>query len=187
VTCTSRAGCSRESARSTSTPRHGVTRAGERTFTHRQFARLIPGGIEVNDREEAALDDWAIRGRADAIKGQLRKLLGTKYENIPAEHWQKFDKLLRGVLSRPWERATYAYMIRFVLKYKFFGEPTSAELDAWATIAAILAEGTTDEDVPLQIRDLIKQAEEAFAKDPQQLEDFKDMLRQSIERNAEGG
>jgi hypothetical protein len=162
-------------------PSHGITRAGELELSHRQWAKLY-GGMQVSDRDQTALDDWAIRGRADAIKLQLRKLLGPNFDKIPSRHWEKFDKLLCGVLSRPWERATYAYMIRFLLKHNFLEEATSEEKAAWASIAAILAEGTTESDVPVQIRDLIAQAEEAFAQNPQQLEEFKTMLRDSMER-----
>jgi hypothetical protein len=162
-------------------PSHGITRAGELELSHRQWAKLY-GGVQVSDREQTTLDDWAIRGRADAIKLQLRKLLGANFDRIPSRHWEEFDELLCGVLSRPWERATYAYMIRFLLKHDFLEDATSDEKAAWASIAEILAEGTIEIDVPVQVRDLIAQAEKAFAQDPQQLEDIKEFLRDSMER-----
>jgi hypothetical protein len=153
---------------------------------HRQFVSLY-NGVEVADRtdaDSAGLDDWVIRGRADAIKLQVRKLLGPEYDKIPEQHWQQFDDLLRGVLSRPWQRATYAYGLRFLLAYGFLDDTTAEERGAWATIASILAEGTTVDDVPLEWRRMLKQAEEVFAKDPQQLQEFKAMLRKAMESDA---
>jgi anti-sigma factor RsiW len=171
----------------TAEPSHGITRAGTYEVRHRQFVRLYDG-LEVADRtdaNESGLDDWVISGRADAIKLQLRKLLGPEYDKIAPEHWQEFDRLLRGVLSRPWQRATYAYGLRFLLAYGFLEEPTAEERSAWATIASILAEGTTIDDVPLEWRRMFNQAEEVFAKDPQQLHEFKTMLRKAMESGAE--
>ncbi|MCA8917374.1 MAG: hypothetical protein KDB90_18445 [Planctomycetes bacterium] len=166
-------------------PSHGGVVIGDAHFGFRQCASLGVSGVEVRDCPEAMLDDWAIRGRADGIKQQLKKILGERYERIPAAHWKQWDKLLRGVLSQPSQSATYAYVVRFFVKYDFFEAATPEELSAWETIADLLAEGTSEGDIPVQMLEAFKQAEDAFDKDPQALADFKTMLRESIERMAE--
>ncbi|MCB9892935.1 MAG: hypothetical protein H6839_00630 [Planctomycetes bacterium] len=166
-------------------PSHGGVRIGETQFGFRQCASLGASGIEVRDCPEAMLDDWAIRGRADGIKQQLKKLLGERFERIPTDYWKQWDKLLRGVLSQPSQSATYAYVIRFFVKYDFFENATAEELSAWETIGDLLAEGTSESDIPVQMLEAFKQAEDAFDNDPQALADFKTMLRESIERMAE--
>ena len=166
-------------------PSHGGVLAGDTRFGYRQCASFGPDGVLVRDCPEAMLDDWAVRGRADAIKQQLRKILGADFVQIPNEHWKQWDKLLRGVLSQPRQAATYAYVVRFFVKYDFFENATSQELQAWDTIANLLAEGTTEADIPVQMLGAFKQAERTFEEDPQSLADFKTMLKDSIERMAE--
>lgn len=165
-------------------PSHGGVLAGDTRIDFRQCASIGAGGVQVRDCPEVLLDDWAVRGRADAIKQQLKKLLGDRFDKIPAAHWERWDKFLRGVLSQPWQSATWAYAVRFFVKYDFF-EATEEELAAWSTIADILAEGTTEADIPVQMLEAFRQAEDAFEKDPQALADFKVMLRETIEHMAE--
>ena len=166
-------------------PSHGGMNVGDVSLTYRECALIGADGIIVEPCQVEALDDWAIRGRADAIHEQLKRILGAEYDGIPSEHWQQFDRLLRGVLSRPWERATYAYMLRFLLKYDFIEQATPAQLDAWEAIAGILAEGTTEADIPMQVLEMTRKVEERFEDDPQALEQFKQMLRENIEAMAE--
>lgn len=166
-------------------PSHGGMSIGDVSVRYRECALIGADGIVIEACQLEALDDWAIRGRADAIKEQLKRILGDQYAEIPSEHWQQFDRLLRGVLSRPWERATYAYTLRFLLKYEFIEQATQSELDAWEAIAGILADGTTEGDIPVQVLELFRKVEERFEEDPQALEDFKQMLRKNIEAMAE--
>ena len=166
-------------------PSHGGTTFGGVSFGYRECALIGADGIVIEPCELLSLDDWAIRGRADAIHEQLKRVLGDDYASIPAEHWQQFDRLLRGVLSRPWERATYAYMLRFLLKYEFIEEATPAQLEAWGAIADILAEGTSEGDIPVQMLDMIRKVEARFDEDPQSIEQFKQMMRESLEAMAE--
>jgi hypothetical protein len=158
---------------------------GQTRFGFRQCASIGIGGVQVRDCPEAMLDDWAVRGRADGIKQQLKRILGERYQRIPAEHWKQWDKLLRGVLSQPSQSATYAYVVRFFVKYDFFENATTEELSAWETIADLLGQGTSEADIPVQMLEAFKQAEKTFDTDPQALADFKAMLQASIERMAE--
>ncbi|MBZ0137754.1 MAG: hypothetical protein K8I27_15420 [Planctomycetes bacterium] len=166
-------------------PSHGGMNLGEVSLKYRECALIGSDGILVEPCEIQRLDDWAIRGRADAIKEELKRILGAEYNSIPTEHWQQFDRLLRGVLSRPAERAASAYMLRFLLKYNFIEEATPAQRDAWGAIAGILAEGTTEADIPVQMLEMIQKFEERFDEDPEALEQFKRLVRESIEAMAE--
>ncbi|MCB9932262.1 MAG: hypothetical protein H6841_02450 [Planctomycetes bacterium] len=166
-------------------PSHGGAKAGETAFGFRQCALISDGNVKLSNCERPGLDDWAVRGRADAIKLQVRRLLGDKFDRIPADHWKQWDKFLRGVLSQPWQAATYAYTIRFVLKYDFFEGASPEELKAWGTIAGIMAEGTSEADIPLQVLEVFRAAEQEFDRDPESLAQFKQMIREWIERNAE--
>lgn len=166
-------------------PSHGGMNVGDLSLSYRECALIGADGIVIEPCQLEALDDWAIRGRADAIKEQLKRILGAEYDSIPDTHWQQFDRFLRGVLSRPAERATSAYMLRILLKYEFIEQATPAQLEAWRAIADILAEGTTEADIPMQVLELFRKAEERFDEDPEALEQFKQMLRENIEAMAE--
>ena len=52
-------------------------------------------------------------------------------------------------------------------------------------IAGILAEGTTEADIPVQMLQMFRKVEERFDENPQALEDFKQMLREHLEAMAE--
>lgn len=166
-------------------PSHGGAKAGETAFGFRQCALISEQGVRLSDCERPGLDDWAVRGRADAIKLQVRRLIGDKFDRIPAQHWKQWDKFLRGVLSQPWQAATYSYTIRFLLKYDFFDEASAEERNAWGTIAGIMAEGTSEADIPLQVLEVFRSAEQEFDRNPESLEQFKQMTREWIERNAD--
>lgn len=166
-------------------PSHGGMSIGDVSVRYRECALIGVDGIIIEPCELQSLDDWAIRGRADAIQEQLKRILGAEYDSIPAEHWQQFDRLLRGVLSRPAERAISAYTLRFLLKYGFLEQATPPQLDAWNAIAGILAEGTTEADIPVQMLQMFRKVEERFDENPQALEDFKQMLREHLEAMAE--
>lgn len=166
-------------------PSHGGARAGDTAFGFRQCALISDQGVRLSDCERPGLDDWAVRGRADAIKRQVRRLIGDKFDRIPADHWKQWDKFLRGVLSQPWQAATYSYTIRFLLKYNFFEGASPEELNAWGAIAGIMAEGTIEGDIPLKLLEVFRSAEQEFDRDPESLEQFKQLIREWIERNAD--
>jgi hypothetical protein len=166
-------------------PSHGGAKAGETAFGFRQCALISEQGVRLSDCERPGLDDWAVRGRADALKGQVRRLIGDQFDRIPAEHWKQWDKFLRGVLSQPWQAATYSYTIRFLLKYDFFDGASPEELNAWGAIAGIMAEGTIEGDIPLKLLEVFRSAEQEFDRDPESLEQFKQLIREWVERNAD--
>ena len=165
-------------------PSHGGAQVDGRHFSFRERAVFGPDGLEVSPREVQMLDEWAVRGRADAIRVQVKRLLREKFERIPAEHWSRWETMLHGVLSRPHERATYAHTLRFLLKYDFLEGSSADEREAWGTIAAILAEGTTLADIPVQIMEWFRLAEEEFQRNPDALPEFKQMLRDMLEQSA---
>jgi hypothetical protein len=166
-------------------PSHGDAHAGGRRLGFRQCALINAGGVRVQPTENVLLDDWAIRGRVDAIREQMKRLLGEKYDKVPERFWKHWDKLLRGVMSQPWQSATFAYTIRFLLKYDFIEQLTGAERDVFSTIADILAEGTTEKDVPVEVMEMFRSAEERFDKNPEELKEFKQMMRRYFERMSE--
>lgn len=166
-------------------PSHGGASAGSQSLGFRQRALITGNGVEVSPSDQVLLDDWAIRGRLDTIRSEMKRLLGAKYDQVPAEFWTHWDKLLRGVMSQPWQSATFAYTIKFLLKYDFIEEMSPAELEVFSTVADILAEGTTEKDVPVQIMEMFRSAEERFDQNPDELAEFKQMMRRYFERMSE--
>lgn len=166
-------------------PSHGGASAGDQPFVFRQCALINNDGVSISDCDQVLLDDWAIRGRVDAIKQQLKRLIGSRFEQIPTEFWAHWDKFLRGVLSQPWQSATFAYSVRFMLKYEFFEGTTETEREVFSSIADILSEGTSEKDIPLQIMEMFRSAEERFAQNPSELQDFKLTMRRYFERMSE--
>ena len=166
-------------------PSHGGALAGDQQFAFRQCALINKGGVQIQPCEDVLLDDWAIRGRVDAIREQMKRLLGDKYDRVPEQFWKHWDKFLRGVMSQPWQSATVAYSIKFLLKYDFVEQLTDAECDVFSTIADILSEGTTEKDIPVQVLEMFRSAEERFDQNPDELADFKQMMRRYFERMSE--
>jgi hypothetical protein len=166
-------------------PSHGDADAGGTRFGYSQCASIGANGVKVRDCKDVLLDDWAIRGRADAIKQQLHTILGDRFDRIPAQHWKNWDRFLRGVLSAPWRAATTAYTLRMLLRYNFFADATPDELQAWKAIAGLIAEGTTEADIPLQILEMLQETEKTFNQDPKALAQFKAMARDMIERQSD--
>ncbi|MBX3460281.1 MAG: hypothetical protein KF696_10040 [Planctomycetes bacterium] len=166
-------------------PSYGGAVVGDVVLSTGQCAVIGSDGVVVSDCEAAPLDAWAIDGRADAIKFELRKLLGDKFEQIDARQWQQFDKLLKGVLARPNERAKHAYVLRLFIHHGFFEEAEAELVNAFARIADILGEGTTEEDIPVNELRMLKEFERALQEDPEAMRQFKHMLREMLEKMAE--
>lgn len=166
-------------------PSHGASMIGAYSVRFRQCALISDGGVTLQDCDNFFLADWAIDGRADAILREVGTLLGDKFNQIPDGAWERSRRLLRGVLSRPAESATHAMSLRFLLKHGFFEDSTSEEIEAWTTIADILAEGTTKADIPVQILEMFENAERELERNPDMIRDFKRMIRESMERMAE--
>jgi hypothetical protein len=166
-------------------PSYGLSRVGGESLAMNQCATISNGSVQVDPCDPIVLDAWAIEGRADAIKEHVRTILGGSYDQITPEQWQRGDKLLRGVLARPADRATAAYCLRMLLRHDFFDDAGEAELKAWTQIADILGEGTTDEDVPADSREFLRLAEEYIKQNPERVAEFKRRIRERLERGAE--
>lgn len=165
-------------------PSYGSITVGPRPVDFRERALIGAESIEV-DAFESELPEWAIHGRADAIKQHVRTLLGKHYDAITPEQWERGDKLLRGVLAKPAERATHSYSLKILLRHGFFEDVSQAELDAWTQIAAILGEGTTEDDIPPQLLEGLRAIEAKFEQDPERVKQLKGLIRERLERMAE--
>ncbi len=166
-------------------PSYGGATVGEMAVGYRQCATIRDNGVSVAACEDAGLEAWVIDGRADAIKLELKNLLGKRFDEITSEQWGQWDKLLKGVLSRPDERAKHSYILKLLLKHGFFEEAGEKEIEAFARIADILGEGTTEDDIAVNELRMIKEFEQALEEDPEAMRQFKRMLRDMLERMAE--
>lgn len=169
----------------TAMPSHGGTRVGGHSVALRQCAFVDDDGVRLDTCDTDGLDEWAVSGRVDAIKHEVRKLIGPQFEQISAERWQGWEKMLRGVLTRPAESAAHAYSIRFLLKYGFFEDASADESAAWTRIADILGEGTTEADIPVPMLEMFQAFEKELQQNPELMGQMKQMLRQALERMAE--
>jgi hypothetical protein len=166
-------------------PAYGSAMVGGQSVAYRQCADITAGNVLVEACEPEALQDWVIAGRADAIKGHVRTLLGERYERIEPAQWERADRLLRGLLSRPPERASYAHMLRLLLRFGFLDEATESELEAWGAIADILAEGTSQADIPPRVLEFFHRIEQRLEQEPEKVEEYKQLLRRMLESPAE--
>lgn len=169
----------------TAMPSHGGTSVGGRNVALRQCAFVGEDGVRLDACDANGLDEWAVSGRVDAIKHEVRKLLGARFDQIGAERWQGWEKMLRGVLTRPSESASHAYSIRFLLKYGFFEDAGADENAAWTRIADILGEGTSEADIPVPMLEMFHAFEKELEQNPGLMDQLRQMLRQSLERMAE--
>lgn len=169
----------------TAMPSHGGTLVGGHSVALRQCAFVDDDGVRLDTCDTDGLDEWAVSGRVDAIKHEVRKLIGPQFEQISAERWQGWEKMLRGVLTRPAESAAHAYSIRFLLKYGFFEDASADESAAWTRIADILGEGTTEADIPVSMLEMFQAFEKELQQNPELMGQMKQMLRQALERMAE--
>jgi hypothetical protein len=166
-------------------PAYGSAMVGDVSVAYLQCATITPDGVVVTACEPEALKDWVVAGRADAIRGHVRTLLGDRYDQIDAAQWERADGLLRGLLSRPPERASYAYMLRLLLRYGFLDEATETELEAWGAIADILGEGTTEADIPPRMRDFFLRIEQHLEENPAKVDEYRQLLRGMLEAPAD--
>ncbi|MCC7510777.1 MAG: hypothetical protein IT464_15545 [Planctomycetes bacterium] len=166
-------------------PSYGGATVGEMAVGYRQCATIRDNGVSVAACEDPGLEGWVIDGRADAIKLELKNLLGARFEEITTDQWAQWDKLLKGVLSRPDERAKHSYILKLLLKHGFFEEAGEKEIEAFGRIAEILGEGTTEDDIAVNELRMIKEFEKALQEDPEAMAQFKRMLRDMLERMAE--
>lgn len=166
-------------------PSHGAATVGKVRVGWRQCARIAGSEVQLADCRDTGLESWAIDGRVDAIKLELRNALGERYEQITERQWQQWEALLRGVMSRPAERAANAYGLRFLLKHGLLDEATQQERDALERIAAIMAEGTTEADIPPQVQQFFQAMEEELTRNPELLREYARGMRSAMERAAE--
>jgi len=166
-------------------PSYGDALVGDAALSYRECAWITADGVTIAACDPMELDDWAIAGRADAIRMHVRTLLGDRFDLIEASQWDDWDRMLRGVLSRPAERATHAYTLRFLLKYDFFEGSTEGEIEAWSAIASIMAEGTTEADIPVPVFEIYHRFEKQIETNPELLDQVKRMLRDYMEHMAE--
>lgn len=166
-------------------PSFGEATVGEHTVTYRQRAVVSADEVEINAFPNPVLDGWAVDGRLDAIKQQLRAVLGDKHDQFMAESWPQFDKMLRGILSSPAESAANAMMMRFFVKHGWLDDRPEAERTVFLNIADIIGQGTTEQDVPVQVRQMFAMLEAELQRDPNALREFARMMREALERKAE--
>jgi len=166
-------------------PSFGAATIGTETVSYRQCALINDGKVEVSACPNAALDGWAIDGRLDAIKAQMRKVLGARYDQFTAEHWSHYEQMLRGVMASPAESATNSFAIKFFVKHGWLDDRPAQEREVIVNIAEIIGQGTTEQDVPMQMRQMFAMLEEELKKDPNALREMAKMFRQAFERRAE--
>lgn len=166
-------------------PSFGNAMVGEQTVAFKQCALVNPGKVEVSACPNPALDAWAIDGRLDAIKGEMRKVLGDKYDQFATAHWANYEQMLRGIMASPAEAAANAFAVKFFVKHGWLDDRSEEERQVIVNIADIIGQGTTEQDVPVQVRQMFKLLEEELKKDPNALREMAKMFRQAYERRAE--
>lgn len=166
-------------------PSFGAATVGNESVSFRQCAVINAGKVEVSACPNAALDPWAIDGRLDAIKGEIRKVLGSRYDQFATAHWGHYEQMLRGIMASPAEAATNAFAVKFFVKHGWLDDRSEDERQVIVNIADIIGQGTTEQDVPMQMRQMFKVLEEELKKDPNALREMARIFRQAYERRAE--
>ncbi len=169
----------------TAAPAYGDARAGSLSFGQGQCARIEAGVVSLVACDAPVLEDWIINGRADAIKHELRSVLGKHYDEITPEQWQRGERVLHAVLARPADRAALAGWLRMLIRHGFFDDSTESELQAWGRIADILAEGTSLHDVPENQQRMMRMLEAAIERQPEKVAEFRTRAREMLERMEE--
>jgi hypothetical protein len=180
----------REDGQYRAAPSHGRASIDGVTLETRQQALLGDRELTIREHEPQALQDWAVAGRADAIRLQVRALLGDAYERVPAEHWQAWDNLLRGVLARPSARAAAAWGMKLLLRHGFVDDAGEDARAAFAVIARIMEEGTSEQDLTPAQRDFMARVDRALAEraaeHPEELERARGMIHRWLEGLGNG-
>lgn len=169
-------------------PSHGQTDLYRdnttQTVDPRHAVVIDASGVQFEEREQPRLDDWVVSGRLDAVKRQLRVLIGDDFDKITSQQWEQWDRMMRGMLSNPMNRAMYAMSIRLLLKHGWLEETTAQERTAIESIADILAEGTSETDVPEILREYFRAIDEQLTKNPDTLRDIAKAWKERVEREA---
>lgn len=166
-------------------PSFGFANIGGSQVSFRQRALISGDTVEVSPCPNPVLDDWAVEGRLDAIKLQLRAVLGTEYPKFEQTVGKGLESMLRGILANPSEAATNSRMLHFFVKHGWLDDRPESDRQAMRNIADIIGEGTTDADVPVPVRQLFAQLEDELKKNPDAIRDFARMMREALERRGE--
>ncbi|MBK9974748.1 MAG: hypothetical protein IPP14_08235 [Planctomycetes bacterium] len=166
-------------------PSFGFASIGSSQVSFRQSALINGDTFEVSPCPNPVLDDWAVEGRLDAIKLQLRDVLGAEYPKFEQTLGKSLESMLRGILANPSEAATNSRMLHFFVKHGWLDDRPESERQAMRNIADIIGQGTTDADVPVPVRQLFAQLEEELKKNPDAIRDFARMMREALERRGD--
>ena len=132
----------------------------------RHRASIADGRVQVTASQNGALEDWTIEGRVDAVRHELRALLGDAYDKIPAEFHTYWEQPLRGVMSRPADAAASAMLLRFFEEHLWLPEWGDDGRKFLSNLAGIIGEGTSEADVPQRYRDEILRWKEFARQNP---------------------
>ncbi|MBE7490336.1 MAG: hypothetical protein HS108_01025 [Planctomycetes bacterium] len=165
-------------------PSFGQAVVGDRTVAFRQRALVSAGGIEISAHPNPALDAWAVDGRLDAIKGELRRGLGARYDEFASAHWGHYEQMLRGIMASPAEAATNAFAVKFFVRHGWLDDRSEQERQVILNIAEIIGQGTSEQDVPLQMRQMFAMLEQELQKNPDALREMAKLFRQAFENRA---
>ena len=131
------------------------------------------GAIEIQKGEGTPLADWAAAGRADELKRHVVTLMKLKESDISVERW---NEVIKAMAAQPAERARQAAFMQFMVDEKLLEQVSPEQQGAFAAIAKILAEGTTQDDIDKDTRDAVELMKEML-KDEQARQWVKFMIK----------